>query len=133
MTVKTDPGLLLAERAGGDTYRALGKRHGISHETARKLTIERDAEVLAALERTLILAEAARHQGRRPIWPALLIGPEVQSIRMQALDQFSYWYRRLKSRGWPIEVTTAYEPVFDEAGAQVGFATALLLTTPEEG
>ena len=115
---------MLAEHARGDSLRTIGKRHGVSHETARKIVLQTGSALIRDLERDLTLAELQRDGGVESVWPTILIPPQIQSDRMDALTMF-FWARdRLIARGWAIEVTTRHVPgggtVFQLATTNLG-------------
>lgn len=117
---------MLAEHARGDSLRTIGKRHGVSHEQARRLILQTGSALIRDLERDLLLAELTRDQGKEPDWPTMLVpfGLRAQDWA-DSLDFFSWSTKRLRERGWAIEIITRHVP---EAGV-----VFMLTTTPGEG
>ena len=101
---------LLVEHARGDSLRTIAKRHGIGHETVRRTILKEGSKVLGAIERDLLLAELTRDQGGEPLWPACVIPAQQQSDRLGALDMAGWVIRRLRERGWDLEVVTRTPP-----------------------
>lgn len=115
---------LFAEYLAGDSVRDIAKRHQIPKSTVGRIVIEDGKRRIEDLEADLLAAELARDSGREPLWPAIVIPAQVQSDRMIAIDLFSWVIRRLRKRGWAIEVVTRH------AGGGVVFQ---LTTVPRRG
>lgn len=114
----------LAEHAQGLGVRAIGRIHGVSHETARKTVLSQGSALIHDLERQLLIAGLMRDGGHEGEWPAIVIPPQQQADRMQALDMFSWAVKRLRERGWTIEIVTRTPP----SGGAV-----FMITTPGGG
>ena len=116
---------MLAEHAAGDSLRVIGRRHGVGHETVRRVILKTGSALIRDLERDLTLAELTRDQGKEPDWPTCLIPPQLQSDRMDALEMLFWAVKRLRERGWAIEIITRHVPG--------GGTVFMLATTPGEG
>ena len=101
---------MLAQHCSGDSYRTIAEQVPLSHETIRKTVIECGKQLIADFERVLILAEAARYQGRDPVWPAAVIPPQLQVDRIDAINTVTWLIRRLRERGWQLEIETCTPP-----------------------
>lgn len=60
---------ILREHVEGDSYRAIGKRHGIGHETARQIVIAEEKRMVGGIAYDLYAAYKAERQGRVGEWP----------------------------------------------------------------
>ena len=101
---------ILAEHARGDSYRAIGARHGISHETARQVVIHQGRRYVDGIEIDLMLAWKYEQQGRETEaqWPAFAVphGPDwslALSLVQWAVDE-------LRSRDLDVHVRTQPTP-----------------------
>lgn len=117
---------LLVEHARGDSLRVIARRHGIGHETVRRRVLEEGSKLIGEIERDLLLAELMRDAGfeERAVWPACVIPSQEQGDRMAALDMFSWVVKRLRERGWHLEIVTRTPPS--------GGAVFMLCTTSGE-
>ena len=114
---------LFAEHVAGDTVRGIAKRHQIPKSTVGRIIIEDGQKRIEAIERDLLVAQLMQDRGQEPLWPAIIVPAQVQADRMIALELFSWCVKRLRQRGWTIEVITANAP---------NGVVFMLTTTPEE-
>ena len=121
---------LLIEHCRGDSVRAIAARHGMSKSAAHRIIVEDGNQRIANLERTLLLAELMEANGREATWPGIVIPVQAQGDRADAISLFSYCLKRLRQRGWDLEVTTRYVPMYGDAGEEIGKAVVFLLTPP---
>jgi hypothetical protein len=86
---------MLTEHARGDSLQTIGKRHGISHETARRVILQQGQSLITDLERDL-------RAGRRP---AISI-PYGQPLRggQDALVMLQWSLTELRRHGWNVRV-----------------------------
>ncbi len=121
---------LLVEYAAGDNYETIAERHGISRSTAYRIIVRDGTERIEQLEANLVAAELMRDAGREPIWPGIVIPPQPSRDRADALDLFYWCRKRLRQRGWRLETTARYVPIFhSETGEEIGRAVVFMLTT----
>ena len=92
---------MLAEHVGGDSYRTLGRRHGFSHEKARRLVLQQGSELIRDLECDLITATRGEDE-----WPTCLIPYQPRSDWRNAILMFDWCVSSLRDRGFEIEVRT---------------------------
>lgn len=98
---------MLAEHARGDSLRTIGKRHNVSHETARRVILQQGSALVDDLSRTLILAEAAQHQGAEALWPAIVIPfGQPQNDWQDAHIMFDWAVKKLRQRGFDISIVS---------------------------
>ena len=105
---------MLAEHARGDSLRTIGKRHGIGHETARRLILQTGSSLIRDLMADLLVGEAHQKRGQEPEWPTMLIpfGLQAQDWA-DSLDFFSWAVKQLRNRDFDVQVVTRHVP---EAG-----------------
>jgi hypothetical protein len=122
-----EPTQLLREHAAGSSFRALGKRYGLSHEKARQMVSE--AIDTLAFDAIIRLYGAWRDEqnGATAEWPGFVIPHQAQPDRQIALGIFQAVTDRLRARGVPLKVVTRHVPV----GASVG-GTIHLWTIDED-
>ena len=113
---------LFAEHVAGGTVRGIAERHQIPKSTVGRIIIEDGQKRIEAIERDLLVAQLMQDRGQEPLWPAIIVPAQVQADRMIALELFSWCVKRLRQRGWKIEVITANAPN----------GVVFMLTVPEE-
>jgi len=116
----TDADTILAEHARGDSLRTIGKRHGVSHETARRLVLERGSQLIADLAYDLQVAERCERQGLTAEWPTYLIPFQAQADWQDALAMFDWTVKQLRARGFRVEIVSRTTPA----------GMALMVTVP---
>ena len=117
MATTIDPAELLHEYAAGATYRDLGQRHGIGHETARQLVIAAEDDLVFRVLTDFVSALRAEAQGQEPEWPSFVVpyGPD----RTTALRVFDRIRKRLRDRGLPFRILTrSVKPSATRSGAR---------------
>ena len=88
---------MLAEHARGDSLRTIGRRHGVGHETVRRVVLAQGSSLIRDLERDL----------RARDWPTILIPFGQQPVEWQeALLMLEWARKRLWERGWDVRVCT---------------------------
>lgn len=93
---------MLAEHARGDSLREIAHNHGISHETVRKVVIERGQSLLRDLTRDLFVAEAG--EGR---WPTILIPFGQPEADWRDAHTMLFWaVDQLRARDFDIRIVT---------------------------
>ena len=95
---------MVAEHARGDSYRAIGQRHGISHEAARQTVIRESGKWIDSIELDLLVARKLERMGRETeaAWPTLLVphGGDWST----ALSLLQYAVDRLRARDLDVHV-----------------------------
>jgi len=99
---------LLAEHARGDSLRTIGRRHGVSHETARQIVADRGAQLIDDLAYDLQVAEGFERQGLDAEWPTYLVPFQVQEDWQHALALFDWSVAELRRRGLDVEIVTRH-------------------------
>jgi hypothetical protein len=103
---------LLAEHARGDSYRAIGERHGLSHEGARQVVMRDSTVFLDRLEMDLLLAWKLEQQGRaaEAQWPGLALPHQPGDGWQLGLALFQWIVDKLKARDLDVQVQTQATP-----------------------
>jgi hypothetical protein len=101
---------LVRERASGASYRDIAKGRGMSHETARKLVIAEEKQVIGGIVFDLLSALKAERAGRVGEWPTFLVPNQVQTDRVVALDLVQWVITRLRGLNAPLKVVTRQTP-----------------------
>lgn len=112
-----DGARLLEEHAAGASYRDMAQRHGIGHETARRLVIEHLDDLLLKIIVAFVAALRDHFAGVEADWPAYHIpyGPG----RPIALSVQGLITQRLRDRGLPVQVRVTSIPPHVFGGGQV--------------
>jgi hypothetical protein len=102
----------LAEHVAGSSYRTIGQRHSISHESARRAVLEDAARFIGDVELSLYVAAKLEQLGRgdEAVWPAFLIPELVEEDWRLALSLFAYVVDQLRERDLNIEITHRATP-----------------------
>lgn len=101
---------LLTEHVRGDSYRAIGVRHGISHETARKLVIAQGTQYVNEIEMSLYLADKLESIGGVGEWPTLLVPHQAQGDWQTALSLLQWTVDRLRARSVAVAIRSRPTP-----------------------
>ena len=121
---------LLAEHASGASIRQIAKRRGIPRSTVGRVVRREGERLIGDLENDLRVAELTEAKGEEAVWPACIIGPQVDADRRAALALF-FWARdQLVARGWSVETIHRQVPVFGAGDEVIGHAAVFMLTTP---
>jgi hypothetical protein len=113
---------MVAEHARGDGYRAIGRRHGMSHERARQIVMCEGTRFVDSIEMDLYVAAKLEKMGREAAWPTMLIPFQDQAEWQTALALVQWVTDRLRARDVPVHVRNRTTPV--------GHALQLTLGTP---
>jgi hypothetical protein len=101
---------LLAEHARGDSYRTIGRRHGLSHEGARKAVMRQGSAFVNRVEMDLMVAAKYERMGltSKAVWPGLAIphGPGWQL----GLSLLQWLVDELRDRKLAVRVLTRSVP-----------------------
>lgn len=102
---------VLAARARGETYRAIGGRLGLSKDTVQRIERNHGDRLIRDLSRDLDREKARQRQGEDPHWPWIRIpfGQPAQDWA-DALDFFSWACRKLRELGYDLRIVTRPTP-----------------------
>lgn len=97
---------MLREHSGGSSYRAIGRKHQVSHEQARLVVVRQARKYLDGLELSLAEAWKLERLGREneAAWPVMLCphGPDWS----QAIAFLQWTVDKLRARDLDIHVKT---------------------------
>ena len=108
--IDTSSRRMVLEHAGGDSYRTIGRRHGMSHEAARQIVLREGTKFVDSVELDLYLAAKLERMGRDAAWPTLLVPFQHQSDWQTALRLLSWLVDRLRGRDVPVHVRNRPTP-----------------------
>lgn len=102
---------VLAARARGETFRAIAGRLGLSKDTVQRIERDHGHRLIEELSGDLAVALAQQRLGYDPHWPWITIpfGQPAQDWA-DSLDLFSWACRRLRERGFDLEIITRPHP-----------------------
>ena len=102
---------MLVAHAAGDSYRVIGKAHGLSHEAARQTVLREATEFLNELELSLYVALKLEKLGREAEaeWPTVVVpfGPDwstANAVIQWVVDRL---------RGRDVDVHVTHKPTPD--------------------
>src|SRR4051794_32748070 len=103
---------MLAEHAAGDSYRAIGRRHGWSHEHARRVVLREGTKFVDQVELQLMVAAKHEQMGRHDEaeWPGLAVPHQPGDGWQRSLSLLQWTVDQLRERGMAVLVTTRSLP-----------------------
>lgn len=102
---------MIGERATGDTFSAIGRRHGMSDEGVRKLVLREGTKLVNQTELDCLVAQKLEAMGRddEAGWPTFLLPHQDQRDHQTVLSLVQWLVDRLR-RGRDLAVSVHSRP-----------------------